>query len=85
MTQSLRRTGVTGVDDELVVDMGLALLQSTAVDADFPGVSDIRLTDVDLERRAGHVLSGVLFDHGHHVLANFSGREADACTTQEKV
>lgn len=46
----MRLTGVPGVNDELVVDVGLALPEGGAVDADFSRVAYFRLSDVDLER-----------------------------------
>lgn len=69
-------TGVSRVDRECVLHMGLALLKGVTGNLDLLRVADLAILDVDLERRIDNVLAHLL--HRHDVLAGLPGRERHA-------
>lgn len=72
-------TGTFRVHGEQVLNVRFAFFQSVSGDFDFFRVTHLSLADGDLERRVHDVLTHPL--DGHHVLADFSGRERYACGT----
>ena len=70
-------TSIFGVNEELVEFVGHAMRQSFAIDFHSAGVANFRLTDIDLERRVGYVLT--MSVHVHQVVTDFTGSERNSC------
>lgn len=74
-------TCVPGVDDELGHLEGVSLHQPLTVNLHLAGISDLRLSDHDLERTVRNMFPVLL--HAHRVFSNFLWCERDPCRQEE--